>query len=153
MRRYGWLEIFVGAMMSALVVDVFVQVVLRYVTYQPLAWTEEIARLLFIWICLLGAAIGVKRGTHFTVTLLLDAIPVPLASMCQFFLRIVEAGFYLTLTSSGIIVTRVAHLQHSPSLEYPMSLSYVVIAISGALMTVFSVRLAYLALFPGGHRA
>ena len=75
MKRYGPLEIILGLLVAALVANVFAQVVVRYVTYQPLAGTEEIARLLFIWICLLGAAIGAKRGTHFAVNFGGEVLP------------------------------------------------------------------------------
>ena len=54
MRRLGLLEWAVSGLMLALVVVVFSQVALRYLTYQPLAWTEEVARYAFIWLSLLG---------------------------------------------------------------------------------------------------
>src|SRR5690606_29046035 len=30
-------------------------------------WTEEMARFLFVWLVMLGAALGVREGTHFVV--------------------------------------------------------------------------------------
>ena len=153
MKRYGVLEIVLGALLAALVLTVFVQVILRYVTYQPLAWTEEVARLLFIWTCMLGASVGAQRGTHFTVTVFSDLIPSRLQRVFQFVLRLVEASFYAVLAWSGVVVTRVAHLQHSTALEFPMSLSYSVIAFAGVLMCLFTLRRAYLEFVRRGAQA
>jgi TRAP-type C4-dicarboxylate transport system permease small subunit len=51
----------------ALAVVVFVQVFNRYVLKTPLAWSEDLAMLLFQWVAFLGAAIGVKRMRHFGI--------------------------------------------------------------------------------------
>src|SRR5436190_15558457 len=120
MRRYGPLEILLGCLMSALAMVVFVQVVIRYVTYQPLAWTEEIARLLFIWACMIGAAEGCRRGVHFSVNLLATGVRVRWARWLRLSLRVLETAFYALLTWAGFLVARVANNQHSVSLEYPM---------------------------------
>jgi len=153
MRRYGPLEIVVGILMAALVVVVFAQVVIRYVTYQPLAWTEEMARLIFIWASMIGAAIAARRGTHFAVSIVVNMVPGRGGRMARFLFRIVESAFYLLLTVSGALITRVAHLQHSASMGFPMSLPYIVIPISGLLMFVFTLRRAVCELASGRSAA
>lgn len=58
-------------LMAMLLLVVSVQVVSRFVPFLPrFLWTEEIARFLLIWVIFLGASIGVREGTHFTVSLL-----------------------------------------------------------------------------------
>ena len=42
------------------VVVVFAQVVTRYVFHSPLAWSEELARYMFIWLVWIGAAYATK---------------------------------------------------------------------------------------------
>ena len=41
----------------------------------PFTWYDEIARLLFVWIVFLGAAVGVKRAAHFRLHLVIDRFP------------------------------------------------------------------------------
>ena len=53
------------ALMLALVGDVFLGVFSRYVLQATFQWYDEVARLCFIWIVFLGAAVAVKRGMHF----------------------------------------------------------------------------------------
>ena len=144
--KYGFLDALLAILMTFLLLTVFVQVVLRYATYQPLAWTEELARLLFIWVCMIGAAVAAKRGAHFSVTLIFDVVPLRIIRGLKIALRILEAAFYSVLTYSAVAVTRVASRQYSPSLEYPMSLPYSVFAISGGLMCLFALQQALIIL-------
>src|SRR5215475_13474860 len=52
-------------MMVALCVDVFLGVFSRYVLRSTFTWYDEIARLLFVWMVFLGAAVGVRQTGHF----------------------------------------------------------------------------------------
>jgi TRAP-type C4-dicarboxylate transport system permease small subunit len=137
--RFSALGLLLAGLLLGLLVVVFIQVVVRYATYQPLAWTEEVARLLFIWTCMAGAAVGAKRGSHFAVTLIFDMMPAVSHRPIKVALLLMEAAFYAVLTWSALIVTRVAHNQHSPSLEFPMSFSYAALMISGAVMCLFAL--------------
>src|SRR5512143_81896 len=59
----------------ALAVVVFLQVFNRYVLKAPLAWSEDLAMLLFQWVTFLGAALGVKRMRHFGIELVVRKFP------------------------------------------------------------------------------
>lgn len=60
-RVDAWLlPLAIGAL-SLLVGVVLLQVVARYVFFQPPVWTEEAARILMIWSGLLGATLSFKR--------------------------------------------------------------------------------------------
>lgn len=60
----------VGALVAVLVVAMS-QVLARYAVRQPLAWSEELATYLFIWLCMLGAATATHEGGHYGFDLLL----------------------------------------------------------------------------------
>ena len=59
----------------ALAVVVFLQVFNRFVLKAPLAWSEDLAMLLFQWVVFLGAAIGVRRLRHFGIDLVVKKLP------------------------------------------------------------------------------
>ena len=63
--------------MAAITGVVAFQVLTRYVLQHPAAWPEEAARYLFVWVALLGAALGVDRGVHFSLDLLTSRLPEP----------------------------------------------------------------------------
>ncbi len=53
---------------AVLIVPVSMQIFSRYTALIPAyIWTEEMARLLFVWTIMLGAMLGVREGSHFIV--------------------------------------------------------------------------------------
>src|SRR4030095_11370666 len=51
------------------------QVVGRHVLRHPIPWTEEIARLLLVWLMCAGGIAAVLRGQHPRVTALIRPLP------------------------------------------------------------------------------
>ena len=49
-------------LVSVMTMIVFLQVVYRYVLAEPLHWSEEMARYLFVWLSLLGATLGLPEA-------------------------------------------------------------------------------------------
>jgi len=143
LKRLSLLEWTVAALMLALVLAVFAQVALRYLTYQPLFWTEEVGRYLFIWLALLGAAEGARRGMHFAVDLLPRRLPPRAGRALRAGICLAEAGLYGLLAWTGFLVVQVTHLQASPSIALPMSVPYGALPLAGALLCTFSLRRAW----------
>jgi TRAP-type transport system small permease protein len=53
---------------AILIFPVTLQVFARFLTFLPhWIWTEEMARLLFVWTIMIGAMVGVRESTHFVV--------------------------------------------------------------------------------------
>ena len=64
-----------AAMVGAMAVLAFVNILARYLTNYSLAFTEEVEVSLLVWLTLLGAAAGFKRGAHLGLTFLVDRFP------------------------------------------------------------------------------
>jgi TRAP-type C4-dicarboxylate transport system permease small subunit len=107
---------------------------LRYLTYQPLAWTEEAARYIFIWVCMLGAVVAARRGQHFAVDVLGKALSPPRQRVLLILLTSAEAAFYLFLAVAGFTIVPIVNMQESPSLSMPMSLPYLAIPVAAILI-------------------
>jgi len=146
-RRSGILEWLVAGLMTALVALVFTQVLVRYLTYQPLAWTEEAARYVFIWLCLLGAAVAAQRGQHFVVDFAQRSLPASAFRIAAVSTKVVEAAFYALVVLAGVKTLGVVRLQESPSLEIPMSVPYLAIPLGAALMAAIAARRAWVIWF------
>ncbi len=139
MRRLTLLEWAVALLMLGLVVVVFGQVALRYLTYQPLAWTEEMGRYVFIWLSLLGAAVGGKRAAHFSVDFVPNRLPARPRHLFRACIRLVEASFFGLLVWGSVEIVRVAHMQESASIGIPMSIPYGSLLVAGGLLLVYSL--------------
>jgi len=64
-----------ATLMVVLAVVVFIQVFNRFVLQTPLAWSEDLAMLLYQWVVFVGAALGVKRMRHFGIELVVRQFP------------------------------------------------------------------------------
>ena len=61
---------FIALACAAIVVLVFLGVLSRFVFAHPMAWSEELARYLFLWATLVGAASGCRNNQHGGIPLL-----------------------------------------------------------------------------------
>ena len=130
--------ILVVAMMLAL----FWQVFTRFVIKVPSTWTEEIARYTFIYMVMIGAALGVKHSAHFGVTMLSDKLHGRARDIYQRFvingIILVCAGF---LFYYGFEFTRLYGLNRvSPTFLVPMAWVFVIVPVSAILMALFAVQ-------------
>ena len=64
LRVIEWLAALLTAGMVAVI---FVQVSNRYIFNSPIAWTEEVARLMFIWLSFLGAFLALREHSHISI--------------------------------------------------------------------------------------
>ena len=63
-------------LMAAMTLIVFFGVVLRYGLNYPLGWTDEAAKICFTWIVFLGGVIGVRRGIHISINVVVKYLPL-----------------------------------------------------------------------------
>jgi C4-dicarboxylate transporter DctM subunit len=66
-RAEKMLNIFAALVLIAMTFAVFVQITNRYFFGNPLSWTEEVARLAFIWMTPLGAYLALRANAHIAV--------------------------------------------------------------------------------------
>jgi TRAP-type C4-dicarboxylate transport system permease small subunit len=71
-RAEFWFIALAGA---GIVVLVFLGVLSRFFFAQPMAWSEELARYLFLWAALVGAAAGCRTNQHGGIPLLVHTFP------------------------------------------------------------------------------
>jgi TRAP-type C4-dicarboxylate transport system permease small subunit len=64
-------------LMAVMTLIVFFGVVLRYGFNYPLGWTDEAAKICFTWIVFLGGVIGVRRGIHISINVVVKYLPIP----------------------------------------------------------------------------
>ena len=124
-------------MVAAITAVTFAQVFTRYVTENPLIWTEEVARYLFVWITLIGAAAAVRIHGHYGLDILRHYLP-RLRAVLGALTMLVVAAFLILLLYTGILETRQAALQMSPALQVRMHWAYLALPV-GAALALFHV--------------
>lgn len=129
-----------GLLMTAITVVVFLQVITRYVLAYPFDWPEELARILFVWVALLGAVVALRRGGHFSIEALTNTLPVSLQRAVSLLLRVTLLGFLTLVTYLGLDATLRVRDQLSSGMEISMSFGYASVPVSFALMALDMAR-------------
>lgn len=122
--------------LGAMTTIVFVSVIFRYVLNRPLAWTEELASLLFAWITFVGAFVGFRSRSHIALDTLVVFLP---QEVRRGIARVADGAVLVIL---GLFVWQGVRLCNTTwSLEFPaMEISrgylYLSLPVGAALMIV-----------------
>lgn len=133
-------EYLLFAMVGAMVVIVFAQVVFRFGFHASLPWSEEAARYLMVWIAMLGASIGIRRKGHIGVEALILIFPPLLKRVAAVFSTLVAGAFFGGMIFYGLKLLKVVAAQESPAMEISMAVPYSALIAGGALMLLYSLE-------------
>ncbi len=127
------------AMVVVMTVVVFLQVVYRYVLAQPLHWSEELARYLFVWLSILGATLGLQKRGHFGLDVFFRMFPGKMKQSMGFFIYFLIGAVIFVILVQGITLVEKTASQESPAMGISMSWAYACLPVGGALMAIHLV--------------
>jgi len=130
-------EIACALLTGGLALVVFVQVLNRYLFKTPLAWSEDLAMLLFQWVAFLGAAVGVKRSQHFGIEIAVRALPPRLHRWAVRLVPVPVAAVAVVLVVYGSRMVAMNTSRTFPTMDLSYLWSYLPLPISGGLMLVY----------------
>ena len=137
-----FLKVLVAACMTLMVVVVTWQVVSRYALGDPSPWTEEVARMLLIWVGLLGGAYAFRERAHLGLDLLRQKLDEPGQRRLDIFTDICCGSFavaVLIVGGSSLVKLTWDLKQTTAVVGIPMAWVYVALPLSGLLIAWFSV--------------
>jgi len=124
------------AMVVAMTAIVLAQVVYRYLLARPLHWSEELARYLFVWISILGAAVGVQRRGHFGMDFFFKMIAAGKRRFLSFVIYLLMGIVIAILFVQGIFLVTKTVAQQSPAMEISMGWAYACLPVGAGLMGI-----------------
>jgi tripartite ATP-independent transporter DctM subunit len=83
-----------------LLVEVFLllaNVIARYVFNRPLVWGDELASILFVWLCVLGAVLAMRRNEHMRLTALISRAPPQARAVLDVVVLTIVSAFLLVI--------------------------------------------------------
>ena len=125
-----------GIIVSVMTIVVFLQVVYRYVLASPLHWSEEMARYLFVWLSVLGAALGVQKRGHFGLDLFYRKLPERGKQFMKVVIPLLMGIVALVVLVQGITLVQKTRLQESPAMAISMAWAYAALPIGAGLMVI-----------------
>jgi TRAP-type C4-dicarboxylate transport system permease small subunit len=116
------------------------QVFARYVLNDSPSWTEPLALVLIGSTAMFGAAVGVRRETHFSFPTLADASPPLVKAACRTIARLAMLGLGLGLAWFGAVLA--ANSWAVPMAGAPLGVGarFAPIALGGLLIAVFALE-------------
>lgn len=128
------LRIIVGCAFALIVVLTIAQVFFRFALDSPLIWSEELARLLLVWVTFVGAAVVAWDGTHLNVNVLFARMPGPLKAALRWFNLLVALTFLTILVWFSIPLVRIESMADMGALGIPFGWVRVPATVGGALI-------------------
>jgi TRAP-type C4-dicarboxylate transport system permease small subunit len=138
-RAVNWC---LALLMAAMVAVVSAQVWCRFVLNDPLAWSEEAGRYLFVWISFLGAAAGVRYQVHLGIDLLQRVLPERPYRLAVVLVNLMVQIFLVVIVWGGFKILGIVQFQESASMHISMRYPYLAVPVGGILMLINSLRVS-----------
>ena len=112
------------------------QILSRHFFPYPLAWSEEAARFLFVWIVFLGAAYLVRLNGHIAITLLTARFPDGLHRFVYLTMQVLVLGFAIIVCWHGIDVAWKVRNLPTIAMGISSTWEYAAVPVSAALIAL-----------------
>lgn len=136
---FKWLTVFSLGGMTLLIT---IQVILRNLVNAPLAWSEEVARYLFIWMTFLAGYLGARKNKHIGVAALQNALPPLGGRILRFISYFLCAMFFSIIVYATFQFWPRLMKQTSPALEMPIAVVYFGMVLGSFFMALWYLLLA-----------
>jgi TRAP-type C4-dicarboxylate transport system permease small subunit len=149
-RAVAWVpHIVLTALMLIAMLDMLAGVFLRYVGTWISAvldlpsvrffWVEEIGEYALAWLTFIGAALGIRRGTHFAVHIVVERFPPRLRRAVVAGHDVLLSGFGALVAVFGWQVSELNSQSFSPALGLNLRWLYLSSVVGGVLIVVYSL--------------
>jgi C4-dicarboxylate transporter DctM subunit len=116
------------------------QVIGRHIFRQPIPWTEEIARLLLVWLMCIGGVSALRHSQHPRVTALLRVLPDVRRAAVERGLQLVLLAFFLSLVVPAWHLTTASASEVLPASGLPGATISGVLPVALLLMAAVVVQ-------------
>jgi len=112
----------------------------RFMPIGSMGWADEVIEWAFAWMIFMGTAILWRERTHFRVELIPHWLDGSRAGkILEIILNSMSLVFFLVFTYEGWVLTSRTH-DHSPILDFPKAIWYIIMPISGAFLIGYTAR-------------
>ncbi|GMQ59886.1 hypothetical protein AN1V17_42860 [Vallitalea sediminicola] len=116
-----------------------VQVFCRYVLKFSIGWSEEVPLIFMVWFGFISMAIGVKNKLHISIQVFYNLFPPKFQKIVDKFVDLVILLFGFIMIYYGGKLSSIMMTSTYPATKMPTGYLYMVIPISGILITFDSI--------------
>lgn len=131
-------EYTLGLTLLALAMFACFQVFTRYALNISFTWFEELSRFACVFLTFLGASLGIKYSTHFSMTAVVDKLPYRLKHSISALIYIICALFFAVVAWYGYkhCLKHFRYGNLSPAMRLPMYIPYLPIPLFSGVMVL-----------------
>ena len=137
------IEALMAFFLAVMIVLVFTNVVLRYVFSTGFEWSEEIARLCFIYLVYLGAIGAMRENQHLIIDSVLSRIPDIWQKAIYFLVQVGIIWMMVVLTSGSWQLVMQNLGDRWVATQFPIYLVYAVGLVTGVSIIVIALANLY----------
>ena len=132
-----WLAL---ALLAAMAVLIFADVICRYFLHFSIAWADEFALILLVWFVFIALAVGVRKRIHISIDFLSFFLPRKVVEgVMQRVVDVLTFCFGSVLVYFGIELIRIGSYSTLSSVDLPTWIEYLFIPVSGVLVMYSAV--------------
>lgn len=125
---------------AVLVLTVSWQVFARQVLDDPSGWSEELARYVFVWLGMFGAALVFSERGHIAIDFVVRRFSDGLQRAAAIVVQVAIIAFaVLALVLGGVRISRLTWDQSLTALPAQMGFFYLVMPITGVIITFYAL--------------
>lgn len=117
-------------------VEVLTGVFFRYALNAPIKWGEELARLMMMWVGLLGIAIALKDGDHLGLEMFVSKLSGRPLAFCNLAANTLVGIFLVILLIWGLKVAIAGRVSILPALQIPWTWSLIAVPITAVIQLI-----------------
>ncbi len=126
-----------------MVIIIAYQVIMRYIFAHANSWSEELARYLFIYDVMIGAAIAIRRNSHLQIDILINLMKPKVRTILTIIATLAGMVFMVFLLSYSITLVQTGARTMSAGLGIPMSIPYSCMPVGIVLMLLTSIEVLF----------
>lgn len=143
MKIFSWInkhieELLLSISLITFVIVMGLQVFMRYVVNQSLAWPEELSRYIFIWFTFIGVSYAIRTRSHLRIDILQSYLSKKALNVLETVVDIVFIIFSVIVVIAGFSIfnTFLETMQTSPGLGIPFAFVYLSLPIGFGLSII-----------------
>jgi TRAP-type C4-dicarboxylate transport system permease small subunit len=130
-------EKLVFILLLAITIIILMQVVFRYVPILDVSWSEELGKMLAVWLALIGASAALREGLHIGLRFFVDMIPPgPKRNMINILVSASLFFFFILLMAYGFIYTGHVGQQIAPGIQISMRWAYMGVPVGAFFLAI-----------------
>jgi TRAP-type C4-dicarboxylate transport system permease small subunit len=115
------------------------QIIMRWVFKNPIIWSEELIRLMFVWICYIGWTIASRNKSHICITAFISKLPPFAQKVMRTFNCLLVILFSVFMVYFGIEMTEVGRRGMAVTLPINFALVYVSAPIANFIIFSYQI--------------